>query len=217
MTGAEATRAHKRADTLEKSVQELVSRINADISANKSAVNLVTLNKEIFTLSEQIVQSHISYWRKDKFRQELENVKKSLLELEKANKASLLTNALEECKVFVAENPNCERVVKEFRLGGEAKSLNEVLKFLRQHLANASIMLFSVDDMNSKILCLSSVPDSKKTVLKANEWINEISNLMGAKGGGRDTQAQATGTNVTSLNECISLAQKFAEIKLTSN
>ncbi len=50
--------------------------------------------------------------------------------------------------------------------------------------------------------------------MKANEWINEISALMGAKGGGKDTQAQATGTNVSSLQECINLAQKFAEIKL---
>ena len=39
---------------------------------------------------------------------------------------------------------------------------------------------------------------------------------MGAKAGGKDTQAQATGTNVNNLNECINLAQKFAEIKLSS-
>ena len=55
---------------------------------------------------------------------------------------------------------------------------------------------------------------SKKGKIKANEWINEISGLMGAKGGGKDTQAQATGTNVSNLSECINLANKFAEIKL---
>lgn len=52
--------------------------------------------------------------------------------------------------------------------------------------------------------------------MKANEWINEISSLMEAKGGGRDTSAQATGTNTSNLNQCIDLASKFAEIKLTA-
>lgn len=217
LTGVEASKAHKRADALERSVQELVSKINSEISTNKSGANLASLNKEIFTLDELINQSSISYWRKSKFRQDLEGLKKSLLDLDKVNKAGLLAGSLEECKKFVAENPACERVVKEFKLGGEAKSMNEILKFLRQSLPNASIMLFSIDDMNNKILCLSSVPESKKTVLKANEWINEISSLMGAKGGGKDTQAQATGTNVSSLDQCINLAQKFAEIKLTGN
>jgi alanyl-tRNA synthetase len=217
VTGVEAQKAQKRADTLEQHVQELVKKINAQIQdSNKNNVNIVTLNKEILSLNEQLNQSQISYWRKDKFRQDLETIRKSLIELEKANKAQLLTQSLEDCKQFVAENPNAERVVKEFRLGGEAKSLNEVLKYLRSQLPNALIMLFSIDDLNSKILCLSSVPDSKKNLIKANEWINEISGTMGAKGGGKDTQAQATGTNVSSLNDCINLAEKFAEIKLSS-
>jgi hypothetical protein len=37
---------------------------------------------------------------------------------------------------------------------------------------------------------------------------------MSAKGGGKDTSAQATGTNLASLDECISMAKKFAELKL---
>ncbi len=159
LTGAEAFKTEKRADTLEKSVSELVARVNSQIAANKSAVNLVTLNKEIFNLNETINQSHISHWRKDKFRQDLENLRKSLVELEKSFKASMLSSSLEECKQLVASEPNCERLVREFRLGGDAKSMNEVLKFLRASLPNASIMLFSVDEMNNKILCLSSVPD----------------------------------------------------------
>ena len=37
---------------------------------------------------------------------------------------------------------------------------------------------------------------------------------MCAKGGGKDTSAQAVGTNPTSINECLDLAQKFVELKL---
>jgi hypothetical protein len=101
----------------------------------------------------------VAYWRKDKFRQELETLRKSLIDLEKTFKAGLLSSSLEECKQLMAAEPKPELLVREFRLGGDAKSLNEVLKFLRQHLPDASIMLFTVDELNSKILCLSSVPD----------------------------------------------------------
>lgn len=65
-----------------------------------------------------------------------------------------------------------------------------------------------------KIILIKLYFQSKKGVIKANEWINEISNIISAKGGGKDTQAQATGTNTSNLNEAISLANKFAELKL---
>ncbi|RMZ94155.1 RNA pseudouridylate synthase domain-containing 2, partial [Brachionus plicatilis] len=72
-------------------------------------------------------------------------------------------------------------------------------------------MLFSVDELNEKLLCLSSVPESKKTVLKANDWINQLAQVANGKGGGKDTQAQLSGSNITCLNECIDLARKFAQ------
>jgi alanyl-tRNA synthetase len=159
VTGAEALKAHKKADALEKSVAELSARINGEIEKNKSSINLQVYNKEIYNLNELINQSQISYWRKDKFRQDLEGVKKILIELEKSSKALMLTSALEECKKFVENNKNALKVIKEFKVGGEAKSLNEILKLLRQNLPEASIMLFSVDEVNAKVLCLSSVPD----------------------------------------------------------
>lgn len=214
VTGSEALKAHKKADQLEKDVKELSSKIKSEIENSKEAVNLLAMNKEIYGLNETINQSQISYWRKDKFRQDLETLKKSLLELEKANKAQLLASSLEQCKEFVQNNSSSQIVIKEFKVGSEAKSLNEILKVLRQSLPESFIMLFSVDELNEKLLCLTSVPDSKKTVLKANEWINEISSLMGGKGGGKDTQAQATGSNASNLSQCIDLAQKFAELKL---
>lgn len=214
VTGSEALKANKKADVLEKSVRDLQTEIQNEINTNKSGIQLQVLNKKIYSLNELINQSQISYWRKDSFRQQLESVKKSLLELEKASRALLLARAQEEVKDFITQNPAAKLVVKEVKIGGDAKQLNDILKTLRQSLPDASIMLFSVDDVNSKILCLSSVPDAKKGQLKANDWINEISGLMAAKGGGKDTSAQATGTNVSSLAQCLELATKFAESKL---
>ena len=159
VTGQEAIKATKRGDALEKNVDELAKKVLNELEKNKNSMNMHHYNKEIYNLNDSINHSQISYWRKDKFRVELENLKKKLIDLEKGSKALLLTNALEECKDFVQNNPNAKKVIKEFKVGGEARSLNEILKYLRQHLADASIMLFTIDDVNSKILCLSSVPD----------------------------------------------------------
>lgn len=163
MTGHEAQRAHKKGDALEKSVDELGAQIKKDIadskSPNKSTVNLGQLSKQICALNDEINQSQIAYWRKDKFRVELDKLKKLLIDLDKENKAQLLAASIDECKTFVEASKEAKWVVREFKVGGEAKSLNEILKTLRQHLADACILIYSVDELNGKVTFLSSVPD----------------------------------------------------------
>jgi len=39
---------------------------------------------------------------------------------------------------------------------------------------------------------------------------------MCAKGGGRDTSAQATGTGVSSVKQCVDIATSFASLKLNA-
>lgn len=158
MTGNEAQKAHKLANQLQTEVAELVQCVKEQLKTPEK-VNVSQLVKKIIVMNDTVLKAAISYWRKDELRKTLDTSKKSLAELEKANKAQLLAKALEECKEFVAANPSVTKVVKEFKIGGEAKSLNEVMKFLKTALPEASFMLFSIDDLNDKILCLSTVPD----------------------------------------------------------
>lgn len=51
--------------------------------------------------------------------------------------------------------------------------------------------------------------------LKANEWVQHVSQVLGGKGGGKPESAQATGTNANAVNEAINLAKTFAEMKLS--
>ena len=160
VTGSEAVKAHKKADSLEKEVNELSELVQSEVKNNTA--NLAQLSKKIYNLNETINQSQISYWRKDLFRQRLEGLKKSLSELDKANRAQLFNKSIEECKEFVAKNPESKLVVKEFKVGGESKSLNEIMKSLRTSLPDASLMLFSIDEINAKIICISNVPEVQK-------------------------------------------------------
>lgn len=141
-------------------MEELKLKIKNDISnSSNNPSNLSQLAKEIYSLNEEINQSQIAYWRKDQFRGELEKIKKLLIDMEKENKAQLLTASLEECKSLVELNKEAKFIVREFKVAGEAKSLNEILKVLRQNLPDISILIYSVDEPNKKVVFLSSVPD----------------------------------------------------------
>lgn len=50
--------------------------------------------------------------------------------------------------------------------------------------------------------------------LKANEWIQAVASLMKGKGGGKPESAQASGPNVSCLNEALKIANSFASSKL---
>lgn len=50
--------------------------------------------------------------------------------------------------------------------------------------------------------------------LKANEWVQQVSGLMQGKGGGKAESAQASGSNVSCLEEALIIATQFANIKL---
>lgn len=50
--------------------------------------------------------------------------------------------------------------------------------------------------------------------MKAHEWVAQLQDLMAGKGGGKDTSAQATGTNVRCLSHAMQLATQYAATKL---
>lgn len=63
----------------------------------------------------------------------------------------------------------------------------------------------------------SSLQDVAKRGLKANEWVQELCQLLDGKGGGKDTSAQATGRNMQCLKEALEMANEFARLKLGEN
>lgn len=76
-------------------------------------------------------------------------------------------------------------------------------------------MLFSVDEERGRLICLCGVP--KQVVadkgLSAVEWVRQVAEVIGGKGGGKDESAQASGTNPHALNRAMELAKEFARLK----
>lgn len=158
ITGAEAIKAGKKADELERDVSELAKEVSG-----MGVGELKNLTKKINALSDEVNQAQISCVAKDAIRNNLKNLKKTLDDLDKKEKAQLLAKAMDETKELIAkikaETPELKFIVKEFNVNGDAKSLNNIITQFKTALPSTCCMFFSVDPVANKILCLSSVPD----------------------------------------------------------
>ena len=103
----------------------------------------------------------------------------------------------------------------QFDALSNGKALDGAVKQFKSLSPETACIFFSVDEDAEKILCMSSVPkEAVKKGLKANEWVGQVSPLMNGKGGGKDVSAQATGTNIRCLDQCLDLATEFVRMKL---
>lgn len=218
VTGPEAIKAHNKVSALEKSLEELkqkvVSFMDAALTFDASAQK--ELLKEILSFTEEVNQAVISCWRKERLRSELNSLKKQLDDLERKKKAAILSQVTEAAQEYASKDDfQSVYVVRQLNALSDGKALDAALKVYKTKLPQAACMLFSVDADNQKILCMASVPcDLIKKGLKANEWVSDLQATIKGKGGGKDLNAQATGSDFESIQVAMSKANKFASTKL---
>jgi alanyl-tRNA synthetase len=164
VTGSEALKAVKKAEQLEKEISLLGEDFKEALLDSKENLLMAqkNLNKRLSQLGDDISASAISHVKRDAFRNRLQGLKKQLDDIDKANKLTLLNEALEESKKLIEDvknSGNGAHIVREFKVNGDAKSLNSILTSFKQQLPNTCCMFFSIDYINNKIVCLSSVPD----------------------------------------------------------
>ena len=171
VTGSEALKAAKKADQIEKDISKLDEELKDALNSKENLLLAQkNLNKKLNQLNDDVSQSTISHVVRDTLRNRLQGLKKQLDDIDKANKATLLNEALEESKKLIEEIKNSgngiNHIVKEFKLNGDAKSLNTILTHFKQQLPNTCFMFFSIDYVNNKIICLSQVPDVSFSQIK---------------------------------------------------
>uniref|UniRef100_F6QJF8 Alanine--tRNA ligase n=1 Tax=Bos taurus TaxID=9913 RepID=F6QJF8_BOVIN len=209
VTGAEAQKALRKAESLKKSLCVVEAKVKAQAAPNKD------VQREIADLGEALATAIIPQWQKDEFRENLKSLKKVMDDLDRASKADVQKRVLEKTKQLIDSSPNQPLVILEVESGASAKALNEALKLFKMHSPQTSAMLFTVDNEAGRITCLCQVPqNAANRGLKASEWVQQVSGLMDGKGGGKDVSAQATGKNVGCLQEALQLATSFAQLRL---
>lgn len=212
VTGAEAQKAQRKADSLQQSLSALGDKVKQQTAPNKD------IQKEIADMTESIGTAVISQWRKDEMRETLKGLKKIMDDLDRTYKADIQKRVLEKTSEVIESNPNQPLLIMEMETGASAKALNESLKLLKSQSPQTAAMLFTVDPDAGKITCLCQVPqDVAKRGLKASEWVQELCPLLDGKGGGKDMSAQATGRNTHCVQEALQMANEFAQLKLGEN
>lgn len=212
LTGPEATKALKRTEMLENRLNDIKSIIDEDKNGEKSKDNV----KQIVEFTEEVAQAVIPYWKKEEIRNTLKNLKKSLDDKERANKAAIATKVVEEAKLLIESNLNVPVLVNQFQAYSNTKALDSALKQLRTLSPTTAAMFVSVDPDVKKIFLLTYVPkDAIAKGLKAIEWVSSVSSLINGKGGGKDENAQASGTNIENVKEVLETAKNFANGKLS--
>lgn len=208
LTGPEAAKALKRTELLENKLEVLKKNIQGD-SESKEHV------KSIVELIDEVSAATISAWKKDEIRNSLKQLKKTLDDKERAAKAAIANNVVEQVKEFLNANPNLPVIVKELKAFNNTKALDSALKQVKALSPNTSALFVTVDPDSDRMYCLSAVPKvAIEKGLKANEWVNVIANKIGGKGGGKPDSAQASGKNSTPVEEVLLLAKDFADKKL---
>lgn len=211
LTGPEAEKARKKTALLENELNKLKAKIEADTSGATSK----DLVKQIVELTEDISQATIPYVKKDEMRNDLKGLKKTLDDKERAKTAAVATVVVEQAKQLCQDNPDAKFLVHRFEAMSNTKALDSALKQIKTMNANTSALFVSVDSDSKKIFCLAAASkDAIAKGLKANEWIQQLSAVIGGKGGGKPESAQASGGNYERVDEVLELAKKFASSKL---
>ncbi|TMS05397.1 Alanine--tRNA ligase, cytoplasmic [Larimichthys crocea] len=212
VTGTEAQKAQRKADSLHQSLSALGDRVKQQTAPNKD------IQKEIADMTESIGTAVISQWQKDEMRETLKGLKKIMDDLDRSYKADIQKRVLEKTREVIESNPNQPLLVMEMETGASSKALNESLKLLKSNSPQTAAMLFTVDPEAGKITCLCQVPqDVVKRGLKASEWVQELCPLLDGKSGGKEMSAQATGRNTQCLEDALQMANEFARLKLQEN
>lgn len=211
LTGPEAAKAIKKTEYFENEI----NKFSSSIADDKDGINSKEYTKRITEINEEISQATIPYVKKDELRTKLNGIKKKLDDKARAAQAAIANDVVEKVKEICLASPNVPYLVEKLEAFSNTKALDSALKQVKTLSPETSALFVSVDLDSNKIFCLSAVPKSAVAKgLKANEWVQHISTVMGGKGGGKELSAQASGSNPDKVDEVLQLAKKFVAAKL---
>ncbi|KAK2498483.1 hypothetical protein MC885_002150 [Smutsia gigantea] len=152
VTGAEAQKALRKAESLTKSLSVVEAKVKAQAAPNKDVQREIadldtsweglwypkpewwvgwSLTSELLMVQIPVVfrfwfqalaTAVIPQWQKDEFRENLKSLKKVMDDLDRASKADVQKRVLEKTKQLIDSNPNQPLVILEMESGASAKA-----------------------------------------------------------------------------------------------
>lgn len=161
--------------------------------------------------NDLITAAHLLKGNKDNFFEKLKSLVEQNRQLEKD---------VEQLKAKLASAAGSDLVSKAVVVKGvkvlatridgqDNKALLALLDQLKNKLGSAVILLAS--ELAGKAILIAGVTDDLATKLKAGDLIKQACEVVEGKGGGRPTMAQGSGSNVSRIDEALSLATTYVE------
>ena len=203
LTGPAAMAAHQAAQGVARQIEEAASFEGDDLD---SAVR--SIGGEIDGLDISVV--HRARLRTDLGTLQ-DRAKAARKQREKARAKEAAARAGEIADAHLMSGDDI--IISAIDCGSDRGALQQALKTIQQKAPDAGVMLLSADEdpEDPKVAVIAGV--SQRYVqagLKAGDWVREVSQVLGGKGGGRPEQAQGGGKDVSRLADAMETAKRFA-------
>ncbi|KAJ2829423.1 Alanine--tRNA ligase, partial [Coemansia erecta] len=202
VTGEEALKAQLLQRSLAAEVKTLHSLEGAQLDA------------EIKRLVKELDAAPIGVYEKHVLRQEFDAIRKAFVDADKAAKAQAAKRASEQVQQAIEESPEQEAFV--FRIDGGGKAVSQVARYVKD-LKNKAAYFIGAEESGSGPRVAHQCVVGKELLsrgLKASEWADAVSQIVGGKKGGKDESAQGSGTEVAKIDEAIQAAKDFVKARL---
>ena len=192
--------------------RKAIAQANALDSELREATKLPddALEPEIARLSRHIDEATMPVARKDELRTKLATLQERAKHARKALAQQASKKALQQAKALSQSTGDGNPVVAIIDAMGDRGAMQAALSEIRKNLPDSPIMLLSLDPEN-KVALLADVPQSAiSRGLKAGDWIRDVAQIVGGKGGGKPNQAQGGGPEGANIRAAADKAQDVA-------
>lgn len=162
---------------------------------------------QITKLLEQLTIGAVAHNRIEAL---LEPLKGRMKELRRQARAESRSNIVDQARDIAASVTGS--VIVELLLGADKETLRSALDTVRAKHTSAAVMLFTADEIESKVSIVARVPEALiEKGLKAGDWVREAAKACGGGGGGRADMAQAGGKKPDKVPDAIRIAKRYAQ------
>jgi len=173
------------------------------------------LDKLAGALRKDLDAAELSAALKSELRARVEAVQKKGVDAKKRLLAGRVDKCLNLVKADVEQAlaDGKKSLVLNLDIGADSKASQKVIKAVQKIAPDMAFMGVSEEEVGSggKVLCFAIVPESlmKETGLKANEWLKDVLDSVGGRGGGKPGNAQGQAPNCEDVEAVIAKAESF--------
>ena len=212
VTGDEALKAEKNAARLNNQFKIMEDSIASGLKQNEDLSIITGFSKDIASFTKEIDNANIGSVAKVDLRDKNAKLKKTVDAQAKKIKTAKEAN----CTKLVdqaAENPGSYVILRLDDAFANGKVLSNCMNKFKKSQPEVPIMLISSDSDAGRVQVSCQVPKSQLSKIDAKSWVSQTSDLIKGKGGGKDVNAMASGTDTSRVEEAIEMAEKFAQLK----